>query len=123
MRRWVSEQDAIAGWLADQEARVADEREDPECAHCEVPIDEVDCIESGDFLVCSTRCAVALGSYGHTERCMAVECADGAVLTLPTMLCAFCDQPTGGATAHPSCRDRAKRALAEQDAAYGRMAS
>lgn len=86
----------------------------PECRHCEVPIDEATCFETGSaFLACSVRCALALDTFGHEEKCEHPTCTDGAPLTLPVMLCAFCRAETAdGATAHVSCRKRVRNAIA-----------
>ena len=94
-----------------------DERdyEGPECAHCRVPLDELDLIETAAGLdVCSTLCGLALMTYGHRENCTRPECGDTAPLTLPEQLCDYCDQPTGGPTSHPTCKSRAMNALAYQ---------
>lgn len=100
----------------EQDAR---ERDVTRCAHCEVDIHEPECIETAHgFLVCSTRCGVALETFGHREACRAIECADGAVLTLPSQLCGLCDGPTpDGDTAHSGCREKIRNAFALQDGA------
>lgn len=97
------------------------------CAHCEIDVNESDCIETAHgFLACSTMCGLALEGYGHREACERPECADGAVLTLPVQLCAYCDGLTpDGARAHAECRSHAMNALTMQAsagtfAAFGR---
>lgn len=124
MRRWVSEQDAISGWLAEQAARAEAERDVPMCMHCYQDIDPSEAFDAIGEVFCSLRCAMAVAAFGHAENCQDGSCADGAALTLPPQLCAFCETAVAsGDTAHPSCREKVRRALELQDAAVGKFAS
>ncbi len=87
------------------------------CAHCRAGLDGATLVETPAGLdVCSTLCAVALCTFNHAEGCQRPECSDRAALTLPQMLCCYCDGESE-TTAHPECRAKVRRALALQDGA------
>lgn len=99
------------------EADAERERDVNVCAHCRIDLDEATLIETSAGLdCCGTRCAVAL-YFNHDEDCQRPECADGAPLTLPPVLCCYGDGPTGGPMAHESCRQKVRNALALQEGA------
>lgn len=94
------------------------EWEGPVCFHCYAEIPDGAVFEAGPETFCSTLCAEAY-HRGHGENCQRPECGDGAPATLPVQLCAYCDEPTGGPTAHPACRERVLNALMFQAGAGG----
>ncbi len=64
----------------------------PICFHCGTEIDAAcePVLDAAGEEFCSTRCFVAVVTFGHGECCEFPQCAEGARCTLPTLALA-CD--------------------------------